>query len=83
MAQVSFRGICNGTVERVSQKTGKTYKITQFVEISDAGLTTLDVFGDLGLPRDVSIREYRLEARVTGLSGVSIITGAKLPEKGA
>lgn len=75
MAKVVFKGMCNGTLEKVSQRTGKPYKITQFVEVTDAGMKQFDLFGDLGLPRDLTVREYVIEGTVTGISFPKLVTG--------
>ncbi len=79
MAQIKFTGICSGTQQKVS-KQGNPYTVTSFAEVTPEGIKAFDVFGDLGLPYDPSPREYVLEASITGLSGVKLVSG--LPKSG-
>jgi hypothetical protein len=79
MAKIQFRGVCSGTEERLSKKTGNPYKITKFVEFPS--LQTFEVFGDLGLPAHEDVRDYVLEASVTGLGNVKVVSPTVTPKK--
>lgn len=72
MAQITFKGLCSGTEERISSKSQKPYKITKFVELPS--LATFEVFGDLGLPAHEDPREYVFDANVVQLGNVKVKT---------
>lgn len=74
MAKISFRGVCSGTETRKSKKTGNEYQITTFVEFPT--LKPFEVFGDLGLKAHEDVRDYELEANVTGLGNVRVLSPA-------
>ncbi len=72
MAQIKFVGICSGTEQKTSQK-GMPYSITNFVDL--ANMKPFSCFGDLGLPKDLTPKEYVLEASVVQLGAVSVVSG--------
>jgi hypothetical protein len=74
MAKVIVYGVCNGTQSLTSKKTGKEYKVTSFVDFDN--FQTFQVFGDLGLSKDVTPREYQLEGTVLSLSSVKLLSGS-------
>jgi len=74
MAQIKFRALCSGTVERISQKTGKPYKITSFTEVPT--LKSFEVFGDLGLTAHEEVRDYTFEANIVSLGDVKVLAPA-------
>ncbi len=76
MAKVIFTGLCGGTVEKVSKKTQKPYKVTSFTDLSGDKMVTFDVFGDLGLSRDMAPREYVFDCQVVSLGQVSVVPGS-------
>jgi hypothetical protein len=69
MARIMATAMCNGTQKKVSKK-GSEYNITEFVEVSEEGMHTFSVFGDLGLKKDLSLKEYELTGQVVTLSNV-------------
>jgi len=73
MAQITFKGLCSGTVQKHSEKKGTDYKVTTFVEVPS--LKTFDVFGDLGLSAHDDIRDYVLDANVVNLGNVTVKAG--------
>lgn len=75
MARIVFTGLCGGTVEKVSSKTGKPYKITDFTDLSGSKMKVFQVFGDLGLPKDLTPKEYVLDASVVSLGDVQVVSG--------
>lgn len=81
MARITFTGLCNGTEEHVSEKTGKPYKSTEFVDLTGKRMQVFMVFGDLGLPKDTTPREYVLEGQVVSLGGVRVAGGPAVKSK--
>lgn len=79
MAKIQFKGLCSGTETKLSKKSGKDYQITKFVEMPS--LQTFEVFGDLGLAAHEDVREYVLEANVTGLGNVKVVSPTASPKK--
>jgi len=79
MATISFKGLCSGTETKHSNKSGKDYQITKFVEIPS--LQGFEVFGDLGLSSHDDVREYVLDANVVTLSSVKVKVGAAPTKK--
>lgn len=71
MAQISFNGLCSGSVTKTSSKTGKPYTMTTFVELPS--LNKFEVFGDLGLVAHSDPRPYILEGNVVSLGNVSVV----------
>ena len=76
MAKITFRGMCSGTSTKHSKKSGNDYQITSFVEVPS--LNKFEVFGDLGLPAHEDVRDYVLEAGITGLSNVVVVSAPSL-----
>jgi hypothetical protein len=58
MANLIFTGLCSGTEQKKSAKSGQPYNVTNFVDLD--GMTTISVFGDLHLVKDLTPREYTL-----------------------
>jgi hypothetical protein len=84
MAKIMFSGLCSGTVTRHSDKSGKDYSITSFVEYPS--LQKFEVFGDLGLVAHLEVKDYVLEAGVEKLSFpkvVSAIPAVNVPVVGS
>jgi hypothetical protein len=79
MANITFKGICSGTSTKHSNKSGNDYKITSFVEVPS--LNKFEVFGDLGLSAHEDVREYVLEAGITGLNNVIVKAGSVASKK--
>jgi len=81
MAEIRFKGLCSGSSTKLSSKSGKNYTITSFVELPS--LNKFEVFGDLGLPAHEDVREYVIEAGITGLSNVVVKSsgGMNSPKK--
>jgi hypothetical protein len=77
MAKIVVTAMCNGTQTKVSKK-GTNYTITEFVEVSEEGMHTFSVFGDLGLKKDLTLKEYELSGQVVTLSNVKAkLAGSK------
>ena len=74
MAQVKFVGMCSGTESKVSKKGGN-YSITRFVEFPS--MNTFEIFGDLGLARSETPREYILEGELIGLNRAVVRAGSE------
>jgi len=78
MAVIKFKGMCNGTQKKMSQK-GNEYSITEFVDIGDAGMGTFKVFGELGLSKSMELKEYAFNAKIVELADVQVIPKASKP----
>lgn len=63
--------ICSGTIEKVSSKTGRPYQMTKFICLDD-GARSLMVFGNLGLPRLDTPRDYVIEGDCESFSGSAV-----------
>ena len=74
MAEIRFTGLCGGTVKKKSKK-GSDYSITQFTDLSGSQMSTFEVFGELGLVRDMTPREYFLDAKIVSLGNVQVLAG--------
>lgn len=81
MAKIMFLGMCMGTVTKTSQKTGKPYSVTTFTDLSGNDAPSFQVFGDLGLSRDLTPREYVLEGSIVNVNNVSVLPGAAPAKK--
>lgn len=79
MAQITFKGLCSGTETKHSNKSGKYYQITKFVEIPS--LQSFEVFGDLALAAHEDVREYVLDANIVSLGNVKVKNPASSTSK--
>jgi len=77
--KVKFRGYCSGTETRMSQKTGKPYQITKFVEVGT--LDDLEIFGDLGLVAHEEPRDYEIIGKITGFEFPKVLVNGKEVDK--
>ena len=75
MASIKFQGVCSGTVEKISTKTGNPYKVTSFTDYSCNPPVSFQVFGDLGLPQDLVAREWVLEGGVVNVNNIKVVSG--------
>lgn len=74
MATIKFIGLCGGTQEATSAKTGKPYKFTEFTEVGGSSMRSFRLFGDLNLPRNMVPQEYVLEAGIEQLADVKVLS---------
>lgn len=74
MATIKFIGLCGGTQDATSTRTGKPYKFTEFTEVGGSSMRSFRLFGDLHLPRSMVPTEYVLEAGIDQLADVKVVS---------
>lgn len=60
--QIIFDGLCSGTETKHSEKSGKDYQITSFVEMP--AMKSFQFFGNFELVASLEVKRYTFEASV-------------------